>query len=143
MARKKLALGDEEWRARLSPQQYEVLRGAGTERAGSGRYANEKREGIYRCAACNATLFRSNTKYNSGTGWPSFWRPIAKDALLERADNSLGMRRTEVLCAVCDGHLGHVFPDGPPPTGLRYCMNSVALALDQSLAPDAEVPADE
>jgi len=127
----KVNKSDAEWRERLTPEQYAVLRQAGTERAGSGEYARCKDAGIYRCAGCGAPLFRSGSKYESGTGWPSFWEPIAPDAVAERNDSSHGMLRTEVLCASCDGHLGHVFPDGPPPTGRRYCMNSLALKLER------------
>ena len=127
----KVTKTDAEWREQLSPEQYAVLRRAGTERAGSGKYASSKEDGVYRCAGCGAPLFRSDTKYESGTGWPSFWEPVAPGAVAERSDTELGMVRTEVLCAACDGHLGHVFPDGPPPTGRRYCMNSLALKLER------------
>lgn len=127
----KVTKTDAEWREQLSPEQYAVLRRAGTERAGSGEYASSKESGVYRCAGCGAPLFRSDTKYESGTGWPSFWEPVAPGAVAERSDTELGMLRTEVLCAACDGHLGHVFPDGPPPTGRRYCMNSLALKLER------------
>jgi len=123
---------DAEWREQLTPEQYAVLRRAGTERAGSGEYAHTKDPGVYCCAGCGAPLFRSDTKYESGTGWPSFWEPVAPGAVAERTDNAHGMVRTEVVCASCDGHLGHVFPDGPPPTGRRYCMNSLALKLECS-----------
>jgi peptide-methionine (R)-S-oxide reductase len=123
----RLVLTDEEWRKRLTPEEYLVLRGHGTERAGSGCYLGTKEPGTYVCAGCGNPLFRSGTKFESGTGWPSFTSPISEDALLEVRDSSHGMIRTEVRCARCDGHLGHVFPDGPPPTGRRYCMNSVAL----------------
>jgi peptide-methionine (R)-S-oxide reductase len=122
-----LNLSESEWRKRLTPEQYHVLREAGTERAFSGRYNDNKADGLYRCAACQLELFDSADKYDSGSGWPSFTRPIAADRVVEHADNSHGMRRVEARCARCDGHLGHVFPDGPPPTGLRYCMNSVSL----------------
>ncbi|MDP5280477.1 peptide-methionine (R)-S-oxide reductase MsrB [Sphingomonas sp. DG1-23] len=122
-----LNLSESEWRKRLTPEQYHVLREAGTERAFSGRYNDNKADGLYRCAACQLELFDSVDKYDSGSGWPSFTRPIAPDRVVEHADNSHGMRRVEARCARCDGHLGHVFPDGPPPTGLRYCMNSVSL----------------
>jgi peptide-methionine (R)-S-oxide reductase len=127
----KVTKNDAEWRAQLTPEQYQVLRRAGTERAGSGEYAHTKEPGVYRCAGCGAPLFKSETKYESGTGWPSFWEPVAPDAVAEKTDASHGMIRTEVLCATCDGHLGHVFPDGPPPTGRRYCMNSLALKLER------------
>lgn len=120
-------LSESEWRKRLTPEQYHVLREAGTERAFSGLYNDNKADGIYACAACKLDLFDSVDKYDSGSGWPSFTQPIAPDHVVEHADVSHGMRRVEVRCARCDGHLGHVFPDGPPPTGLRYCMNSVSL----------------
>ena len=120
---------DDEWRRVLSPEQYEVLRRGGTEPPFSGRYAFTKDDGIYRCAACGAELFDASTKYESGTGWPSFFEPISPGAVELLEDTSLGMRRIEVRCARCGGHLGHVFPDGPEPTGERYCMNSVALEL--------------
>jgi peptide-methionine (R)-S-oxide reductase len=123
----RLVLDDEEWRRRLTPEQYAVLRGHGTERAGSGCFLGTKDPGTYVCAGCDNPLFRSGTKFESGTGWPSFTEPVAPDAVIEVEDRSHGMRRTEVRCARCDGHLGHVFPDGPPPTGRRYCMNSVAM----------------
>ncbi len=123
----KLILSDEEWRDRLTPEQYEVLRHHGTERPGSGCFLGTKEPGTYVCAGCGNPLFRSGEKYESGTGWPSFTQPVSADAVETVEDRTYGMRRTEVRCAACDGHLGHVFPDGPPPTGLRYCMNSAAL----------------
>ena len=122
-----LNLSESEWRKRLSPEQYHVLREGGTERAFAGRYNDNKADGIYACAACALDLFDSADKYDSGSGWPSFTQPIDASHVVEHADTSHGMRRVEARCARCDGHLGHVFPDGPPPTGLRYCMNSLSL----------------
>lgn len=121
---------DAEWREELSPEEYRILRKKGTERAFTGRYWNEKRPGLYRCRGCGEPLFSSRTKYESGSGWPSFWEPVRAEAVAEEDDRSLFMRRTEVLCASCGGHLGHVFPDGPEPTGRRYCINSASLELD-------------
>ncbi|HEY2803241.1 MAG TPA: peptide-methionine (R)-S-oxide reductase MsrB [Actinomycetota bacterium] len=118
---------EEEWRARLTPEQYEVLRLKGTERPFTGKYAFEKRDGLYRCAACGAELFASDTKFESGTGWPSFSEPVNRENVELVEDHSYGMRRTEVNCGRCGSHLGHVFDDGPAPTGQRYCMNSISL----------------
>ena len=125
----KVVKSDAEWRAELSPEQYEVCRRKGTERAFTGRYHATKTDGIYRCACCGSELFDSSAKYESGTGWPSFHSPIEKESVRTESDRSHGMLRTEVLCARCDAHLGHLFPDGPAPSGERYCMNSVSLDL--------------
>ena len=126
---------DSEWRDILTPEQYEVLRRKGTERAFTGELWDAKQEGTYRCAGCGEPLFSSELKYNSGSGWPSFTRPIEGSSVEEHVDRSHGMTRTEVTCARCGGHLGHVFPDGPAPKGLRYCINSASLDLDESKGP--------
>ena len=123
----KVVKSEQEWRAELTPEQYRVTREKGTERAFTGAYHATKAPGVYHCVCCGQSLFEADTKFESGTGWPSFWAPVAKNAVSEHQDRSLFMRRTEVRCAGCDAHLGHVFPDGPKPTGARYCMNGVAL----------------
>jgi peptide-methionine (R)-S-oxide reductase len=118
---------DKEWKEKLSPQQYYILREKGTEPPFSGTLYHNKDDGMYHCAACGSPLFKSDTKYDSGSGWPSFYEPVSKEAISEHSDDSLGMKRTEITCSNCGGHLGHVFPDGPNPTGLRYCVNSVSM----------------
>ena len=128
-------LSESEWRQRLGPERFAVLRQAATERPGTGELLREKRQGLFRCAGCGNELFVSDAKYESGCGWPSFWEPVRSGAVVELEDRSLGMVRTEIRCARCDSHLGHVFEDGPPPTGLRFCMNSLALSFEPAPEP--------
>jgi peptide-methionine (R)-S-oxide reductase len=130
MADKRVDKSETDWREQLSPMQYHVLREKGTERAFTGEYEHNKAAGSYRCAGCGTPVFRSDEKFESGSGWPSFWAPADEENVETESDTSYGMRRTEVMCSACGGHLGHVFDDGPQPTGLRYCINSAALTFE-------------
>ena len=136
--RKKVVKTDQEWKAQLTPEQYRVIRMKGTERAFTGEYNSGKDKGKYRCAACSSPLFASETKYDSGSGWPSFWAPVDGEAVRYQEDSSHGMHRTEVLCAACEAHLGHLFEDGPEPTGQRFCINSVSLVFERDSKGDTE-----
>ena len=133
---KKVEKSEAEWRKELSPAEYRIIREKGTEPPFTGEYVNSKEKGLYRCRACGTPLFSSNTKYDSGSGWPSFYQALDAANVAESVDATHGMRRTEILCAACDAHLGHVFPDGPNPTGLRYCVNSASLDLDKDVDPE-------
>jgi len=130
--KEKLKRSEDEWKNILSPEEYRILRKKGTEPAFTGNYVDNKKSGKYLCAGCGEELFRSDSKYDSGSGWPSFWEPVSEEVIEEKNDNSHGMKRTEILCNKCGGHLGHVFDDGPRPTGLRYCVNSASLKFKET-----------
>lgn len=136
MSDDKIRKTDSDWREELTPEQYNVCRGKGTERAFTGEYWDEHRDGIYHCRCCGEVLFSSDTKYDSGSGWPSFWQPAQEGVIAEHRDLAHGMVRTEIVCQSCGSHLGHVFPDGPRPTGLRYCVNSASLKLEPAVKPN-------